>query len=71
MRLPPDHARRAKLNDEVHARPPELLRAPARISYVAVLLTPTQREAEMAGLAALALRLGSEPPGPDASHFIS
>lgn len=69
MRLPPDHPRRAELNDEVHARPPEVLKAPARISYLALLLDPVQREEEARRLGDLARRLGAEPPPPEANHF--
>lgn len=69
MFLPPDHPLRRELNDEVHARPPEALRAPLRISYVALLSDPANREAENRALAALAEEAGLPPPGPRASHF--
>lgn len=69
MRLPPDHARRAELNDEVHARPPKVLRAPVRASYLALLQDPVQREAEADHLRSLARQLGAEPPARDANHF--
>ncbi|MFX9031554.1 DUF3422 family protein, partial [Acinetobacter baumannii] len=36
LRLP-DDARRGELNDEVHARPPERLSSPLRLSYLAML----------------------------------
>ena len=35
--FPLDHPQRLALADEVHARPPEPLPTPARVSYVAVL----------------------------------
>jgi uncharacterized membrane-anchored protein len=69
MRLPSDHPRRAELNDEVHARPPEVLSAPARISYLALLIGPERRAEEDAGLVALARRFGAEPPSPGDNHF--
>lgn len=69
MRLPPNHPLRAELNDEVHARPPEVLSGPVRISYLAVLLTGPQREEEARRLADLAARLGSAPLEPNTNHF--
>jgi uncharacterized protein DUF3422 len=41
--LPPDHPQRAELNDEVHARPPEALAAPVRVSYLALLYKPVDK----------------------------
>lgn len=46
MMLPPDHPRRTALNDEVHARPPERLRTPCRLSCVPLLPSPGQRDEE-------------------------
>ena len=34
---PADHALRRVLNDEVHARPPEQVRPPVRLSYLALI----------------------------------
>jgi hypothetical protein len=34
MKLPANHPQRTELNDEVHARPPEPLVAPSRLSYL-------------------------------------
>ena len=45
MMLPPDHLQRIELNNEVHARPPEPLAAPARLSYLALICDAAQREA--------------------------
>jgi uncharacterized membrane-anchored protein len=69
MRLPPDHAQRRELNDEVHARPPEPLTPPARLSYLALLSDPTQREGAWAALRDLAIRLGAPPPAPGVIHY--
>ena len=69
MGLPPNHPRRIELNDEVHARPPEALKAPVRISFLALIQDPGEGGKERAHLAQLALRLGAEPPGQDANHF--
>ena len=67
--FPPDHAQRYLLAEEVHARPPEAIRSPARSSYVAVLVEPEQREAELRHLARLCQQRGVSPPADNASHF--
>lgn len=69
MRRPPDHPLRAALNDEVHARPPEVLRAPVQVSYLALLQMPAEHEGEVRRLAELASGFGAEPPAADANHF--
>ena len=50
MKLPADHPQRIELNDEVHARPPEPLIAPSRLSYLALLCDAAQRDAGVAAL---------------------
>jgi len=67
--FPPDHALRATLAEEVHARPPEAMRAPARASYVAVLVEPEQRSWELEHLATLCETQGVPPPTAGATHF--
>jgi uncharacterized membrane-anchored protein len=67
--IPPDHPLRLSLADEVHARPPEPLDAPARATYVAVLVDPDQRAAEHAHVALLCSHHGVAAPPADASHF--
>lgn len=67
--FPPDHALRAPLAGEVHARPPEAIRAPARASYVAVLVEPEQRDWEWAHLVTLCETQDVEPPQAGATHF--
>jgi uncharacterized membrane-anchored protein len=69
MSLPKDHPYRSELNDEVHARPPEALVAPMRISYLALFNDKSQRETEARPIHELAARFGHEPPMPRASHF--
>ena len=66
--LPLDHPQRLRLAEEVHARPPGTLRTPSRVSYVALLIEPTQRDEEQRQLAALCRAHGAEPPGDGASH---
>ena len=67
--LPADHPQRFDLNNEVHARPPESLVAPVRISFLALLSDTRQREREWQGLCDLAQRFGVAPPAPGASHY--
>jgi len=67
--LPPDHPLRGELNDEVHARPSDSLRAPLRISYLALLTQPTAREDEWLHLGGLLQHFGAQPLGPPANHY--
>ena len=65
----PDHPQRFELNNEVHARPPEALSAPVRMSYIALFSSWSQREQEQHGVSELARRFGAPAPWPDANHF--
>ncbi len=67
--LPHDHPLRLQLNDEVHARPPEPLQAPARISYLALLTDAAAQAASGQALAALAARFDAATPSPGANHY--
>ena len=67
--LPPDHADRTVLADEVHARPPEALETPSRVSYAAILIGPESREREREHLAALCQSANVIPPPAEARHF--
>jgi uncharacterized membrane-anchored protein len=67
--LPPDHPLRFELNNEVHARPPEMLVAPLRISYLAVVTAGAAREEGWRQIVALAERYGVAGPAPGANHF--
>lgn len=69
MTLPPNHPQRVQLNDEVPARPPDPLAAPARISYLALLCDADQREASFRAVVALAQTCGVAPPEPGDSHY--
>jgi uncharacterized membrane-anchored protein len=68
MQVPANHALRQSLNDEVHARPPEALVAPVRLSYL-VLISGADRSREFAALNDIAMRFGTLPPAPDQSHY--
>ena len=67
--LPGDHALRQKLNDEVHARPPESLYSPARVSYLALLSDAAQRDASFLAVCALAARFDGPVPEAGGSHY--
>jgi uncharacterized membrane-anchored protein len=67
--LPPNHPDRLALAAEVHARPPEALETPSRVSYVAVLIEREQRERELEHLSRLCDGFGAPAPPPESSHF--
>jgi uncharacterized membrane-anchored protein len=67
--LPANHPQRVELNDEVHARPPEALSPPLRISYLALLTEPAERPAAWRAVCDLAARLGAAPPPEGAIHW--
>ena len=69
LALPEDHPQRRSLADEVHARPFEPVATPSRLSYVALLVDPDQREPERAHLARLLARFGQPAPDPQATHL--
>ncbi|RPI12028.1 MAG: DUF3422 domain-containing protein [Lysobacterales bacterium] len=66
--LPPDHPLRIELNDEVHARPSESLKAPLRVTFLALYSDPADRAQEWEHVSALLRRYGHEPP-PRATHY--
>ena len=67
--MPADHGERFALANEVHARPPEALETPARVSYLAVLVDTQERERELRHVATLCERFHVAPPGVNATHF--
>jgi uncharacterized membrane-anchored protein len=69
LTLPLDHPRRQEFNDEVHARPPETLQAPLRLSYLALFAEGAQRQQGWDCVAALTARFGVASPPTDAHHF--
>ncbi|MDE2048090.1 MAG: DUF3422 domain-containing protein [Betaproteobacteria bacterium] len=66
--LPVNHPERFLLADEVHARPPVAIEAPARASYVAVLIDADDRTREHAHLVQLCERFAAAPPLAAATH---
>lgn len=67
--LPRDHKLRRQLNDEVHARLPQPLQTPARISYLALLTDEAQQATSGQAVAALAARFDAPLPDPAANHY--
>lgn len=67
--LPPDHPDRLVLADEAHARPPEPLEAPARATYLAVLVDADDRARELEHIARLCARLRAAPPDSGVTQF--
>ena len=65
----PEHPERRALVDEIHARPYLPLRAPVRISHLAVLTGEDGQAAERAHLAELCRTFNVAPPPEDASLF--
>ncbi|MFP4147517.1 MAG: DUF3422 family protein, partial [Halorhodospira sp.] len=64
-----DHPLRQEINDEIHARPYERLRAPARVSHLGMFSGRDAAEADRAAVAELCQRFGVEPPEPGAQHM--
>jgi uncharacterized membrane-anchored protein len=67
--LPPNHPLRGELNDEVHARPSDSLRAPLRVSYLALLTRPEARAEEWLQVGELLQRFGRQPPASSLTHY--
>ena len=67
--LPPDHPLRFALNEEVHARPPERLSAPVRVSFLALVAPRESRALAWAVLGEAAASHGAPPPDDSADHY--
>ena len=67
--LPKNFPLRQALNDEVHARPPDPLKPPMRISYLALLTKWPPGNRDIRPVADLARRFGAEPPKAGVRHF--
>lgn len=63
-----DHPLRAELVGELHARPPEVLYPPVRLSYLAFTAPAEAREAEWRHLSALLAGYGIASPGRMVNH---
>lgn len=69
MKIPADHPLRLELNNEVHARPPEALAPPLRLTFLALFSDASQRDREHEHVCSLARRYGSPEPPPGATHY--
>lgn len=63
-----DHGQRHGLNAELHARPPEAIQVPQRISFIA-LTTQTNRAPDIAALTDLVTRFNGPLPTADQTHY--
>ncbi|MGD0632792.1 MAG: DUF3422 domain-containing protein [Beijerinckiaceae bacterium] len=66
---PRNHPLRFELSEEVHARPPEALSAPLRVSFLALAAPAALREQELLHVSNLAERFGAPPPRRGVSHY--
>lgn len=64
-----DHPLRLELNDEVHARPPDALETPLRLTYIALLSPYSNRDEEWRCVAELARRHGVSVPEEPVNHL--
>jgi uncharacterized membrane-anchored protein len=71
MTLPQDHPFRIELNDEVHARPPQSIETPARISYLALISPPEDADRERDHVRELCIRAGLDMPESIGNHIIA
>jgi uncharacterized membrane-anchored protein len=69
VKLPGDHPLRYKLNDEVHARPPEPLYPPCRSTFLALLSDWSSRDEELRMIGDLCRHFNVAPPEGDVNHF--
>ncbi|MEO6423096.1 MAG: DUF3422 family protein [Candidatus Nitrotoga sp.] len=69
LMLPVEHPQRRDLNNEVRARPYEILQAPERLSYLAVLVDEHDRKREWMHLADLYARYGQTLPLQEEKHL--
>ncbi len=67
--FPSDHPHRQVLNDEVHARPPEELVAPTRLSFLALTVEAEQRRRNFDLMSELAQARGVPAPEAGANHY--
>lgn len=69
QQLPEDHADRLALHAEIHARPPEALSTPLRVSHWVMSCDDAQRQQSRSHLLELLRGFGVGPPPRSATHF--
>lgn len=69
LTLPPNHEQRYGLSNEVHARPPEPLEGPVKLSCIALTTNWPYSDADQEVVAELTRRYGATPPGPGVKHY--
>jgi len=69
VKIPADHPLRLELNNEVHARPPEALVPPLRLTFLALFSDAMQRDREYQHVCSIARRYGAPEPPPGATHY--
>jgi uncharacterized membrane-anchored protein len=67
--LPVNHPQRMALNDEVHARPPESLTTPLRLTCLAIVADLSAHQTQLDQLSELARYFGVEPPQSSTTHY--
>ncbi|MEM1105522.1 MAG: DUF3422 domain-containing protein [Pseudomonadota bacterium] len=67
--LPENHPQRFVLSNEVHARPPEPITAPMRVSIIAQKLEGPYTDEDRLKVVELTERYGAVPPGRNAKHY--
>ncbi len=69
MIFPRNHSQRFDLSNEVHARPPEPLQAPANVTCLALLTPWPYCENDRDIVTELTRQFGATPPGPGSKHY--
>jgi len=69
IKLPDNHEQRFELSNEVHARPPEPLTAPAKVSCIALITDWPYCEDDRRVVVDLTSRYGATPPGQGVKHY--
>ncbi len=65
----PEHPLRRHLSEEIHARPPEMLRSPCRLSHLAAITGEGSLETDHAHLTTLCGYFKVAPPAAGVNHF--
>lgn len=69
MVLPPNHDQRFDLSDEVHARPPDAMSSPCRLSYLVLFTDWPLCDEDWQPVGALAEHFGISVPNPKSNQF--